>query len=175
MYNLNFDIWKFGHPQCANSANGTLSKLTWSGDMHQDVHDGYEWKDAPSVALDITMTNADFSNKHLGVSGAMILAAFISRKSFQDNGAMSKLDLGDNDIFRSTQSDQETAAAANALASMLKMNSSITDLNVSSNWMKAAHAQVLAPAIQDNGAMSILNVSNNYIGAEGAKALVPAM
>ena len=27
MYNLNFDIWKFGHPQCANSANGALSKL----------------------------------------------------------------------------------------------------------------------------------------------------
>ena len=27
MYNLNFDIWKFGHPQCTNSANGAMSKL----------------------------------------------------------------------------------------------------------------------------------------------------
>ena len=27
MYNLNFDIWKFGHPQCANSANGAMSIL----------------------------------------------------------------------------------------------------------------------------------------------------
>ena len=30
MYNLNFDIWKFGHPQCANSANGALSELNVS-------------------------------------------------------------------------------------------------------------------------------------------------
>ena len=31
MYNLNFDIWKFGHPQCANSANGALSSFDISG------------------------------------------------------------------------------------------------------------------------------------------------
>ena len=30
MYNLNFDIWKFGHPQCANSANGALSSFNIS-------------------------------------------------------------------------------------------------------------------------------------------------
>ena len=30
MYNLNFDIWKFGHPQYANSANGTMSILNVS-------------------------------------------------------------------------------------------------------------------------------------------------
>ena len=30
MYNLNFDIWKFGHPQCANSANGAMSILNVS-------------------------------------------------------------------------------------------------------------------------------------------------
>ena len=27
MYNLNFDIWKFGHPQCASSANGAMSEF----------------------------------------------------------------------------------------------------------------------------------------------------
>ena len=41
------------------------------------------------------MSEADFSGKHLGVSGALILAAFISGKYFQDNGALSKLTIGD--------------------------------------------------------------------------------
>ena len=95
MYNLNFDIWKFGHLQCANSANGALSKLTWSGD---DYAENYQIKQAPPVTLDTTMTEADFNDKHLGVSGAIVLAAFISGKYFQDNGAMSILDVSNNNI-----------------------------------------------------------------------------
>ena len=37
MYNLNFDIWKFGHPQCANSANGALSEFNISGNALTEV------------------------------------------------------------------------------------------------------------------------------------------
>ena len=53
---------------------------------------------APPVSLDVTMTEADFSDKHLGVSGAIILAAFMSCKKVKDNGALSKLDISDSRI-----------------------------------------------------------------------------
>ena len=55
-------------------------------------------KDAPPVTLDATMTEADFSGKHLGVSGALILAAFISGKYFQDNGALVNLNISNNSL-----------------------------------------------------------------------------
>ena len=76
MYNLNFDIWKFGHPQCANSANGALSKLTFSGDH------GEEWGDEKSqpVTVETGMTELDCSGKYLMVSGAIILSAWLEHK-----------------------------------------------------------------------------------------------
>ena len=94
--------FEFGHLEFwtsdDNSANGALSKLTWSGDQYADESTDYEDTDAPPVTLDTTMTEADFSGKHLGVSGSMVLAAFISSKSFQDKGAMSILDVSNNKI-----------------------------------------------------------------------------
>ena len=44
MCNLNFDIWKFGHPQCANiSANGALSSFNISNNnLTQEEKDGYD-------------------------------------------------------------------------------------------------------------------------------------
>jgi hypothetical protein len=43
--------------------------------------------------VEIGMTKADFSGKVLGVSGAIILAAWITHK---DNGAMTSLNLASN-------------------------------------------------------------------------------
>ena len=48
------------------------------------------------MTINTTMTEADFSNKKLGPSGAQILAAFIGRKFFQDNGALATLDISRN-------------------------------------------------------------------------------
>ena len=73
MYNFNFDIWKFGHPQCDNSANGALSKMTFTG--NGDYGDGGD-----PVTVETGMTEADFSNKKLGPAGAIILAAWIEHK-----------------------------------------------------------------------------------------------
>ena len=36
-----------------------------------------KWKDAPPVTIEASMTEADFSGKHLGTSGAIMLAAFL--------------------------------------------------------------------------------------------------
>ena len=50
-------------------------KFTISGDPYLD--DG--WKDAPAVSMEASMTEADLSRKHLGTSGAIMLAAFLPK------------------------------------------------------------------------------------------------
>ena len=81
--------------KCHPHDSGALAKLTWSGENY-DNYGGKGELQAPPVTLDMDMKEADFSNKHLGVSGAIILAAFIKRKSFQDNGALVSLNLANN-------------------------------------------------------------------------------
>ena len=44
---------------------------------------------------------------------------------------------------------------------MLKANSNITELDLSSNFMRAEQAQILAPAIQDNGALAKFTFSGD--------------
>jgi hypothetical protein len=65
-----------------------LSSLTFSGEPYdkdgQFVHD--------AVTITAAMTDADFSGKHLGSPGAIILAAWLS----SDKGGLSSLDLTDN-------------------------------------------------------------------------------
>ena len=54
------------------STNGALAKFTFSGD-------GDNYDDGPPVTIETSMTEADFSNKALGVSGAIMLAAFLPK------------------------------------------------------------------------------------------------
>ena len=54
---------------------GALVKFTISGEQYYD--DGF--KDAPPVIIEASMTKADFSGKHLGASGAIMLAAFLPK------------------------------------------------------------------------------------------------
>ena len=49
--------------------NGAMKKLTISGDDYR----------AKPVTMDTSMMEANFSNKFLGVSGAMMLAAFLPK------------------------------------------------------------------------------------------------
>ena len=57
------------------SANGALVKFTISGDQYYD--NGF--KDAPPVTIEASMAEADFSGKHLGTSGAIMIAAFLPK------------------------------------------------------------------------------------------------
>jgi hypothetical protein len=73
--------------------NGDLSKIIFGGDKQFVPGKG---KVTPEpAALQVGMTEADFSSKYLGVGGAIIISAWITHK---DNGALSKLDVGDNSI-----------------------------------------------------------------------------
>jgi hypothetical protein len=65
----------------AIKANRALAKLIFSGDE----------RDSKPVTIEVGIIEADFSGAKLGVSGATILAAFMSSKYFQDNGNLAKL------------------------------------------------------------------------------------
>ena len=58
----------------ANSANGALSKMTFTG------NGGFNESEGDPVTVESGMTEADFSNKKLGSAGAIILAAWIEHK-----------------------------------------------------------------------------------------------
>jgi hypothetical protein len=69
---------------------GALTKLIFGGDGY---HIGNEWVTPEPAALEVGMTKADLSNKHLGVGGAIIISAWISHK---DYGALTSLNISDN-------------------------------------------------------------------------------
>ena len=119
------------------------------------------------------MTEADFSKK-LGPAGAYILAAFIGRKYFQDNGAMSKLDISSNDIGGYARDGDGRAPwvhspeGSNALAGIIKSSRSLKELKISNIHLQPKGAKILAPAIQDNGALASLDISNNKLIEESS-------
>jgi hypothetical protein len=73
--------------------NGALSKLTFSGGHWGQYHC---WEEGDAATLQSGMIDANFSNKMLGVPGAMIISAWLS--SGKDNGTLTKLDISNNNI-----------------------------------------------------------------------------
>jgi hypothetical protein len=138
----------------AIEANGALSKLTWSGDQCYDG--GYE--DAPPVTLDTTMTEADFSNKHLGVSGAIIILAVLRSKFFWDSRSLSKLTFCGIDRW-GFEGDAVT------------IDTSMTEADFSGKKLGAVGAQILAAFMstklfEAKGSLASLDISNDSIGLE---------
>jgi hypothetical protein len=74
---------------------GALSKFTFSGGVPK-FDDGSGWIEGDPVTLEAGMTEANLSNRKLGVSGAMIISAWLS--SGKDRGALTKLDISNNSI-----------------------------------------------------------------------------
>jgi hypothetical protein len=69
---------------------------------------------------------------------------------------MTRLNLSDNSI-----GGHFDEPGVHALADMLKNNTILKEINISSNSLDEECAQILAPAIKDNGAISSLNLANN--------------
>jgi hypothetical protein len=143
--------------------NGALTKLIWGGG-----DDFYGNSYAPAT-LEVGMTEADLSNKNLGVGGATIVAAWISHK---DNGALTTLDISNNGIA--------SKQAGEVLGEMLSTNVVLKELNLSSNhpnsWGSDTNpgpdfAQGISRGLSDNGAISSVNLLKNRIPMEQAKAL----
>ena len=140
-----------------------MAKLTWSG-SEQYWDNGI--KDAPPVTLDMDMKEADFSNKHLGVSGTIILTAFIKRNSFQDNGALSNLHVGQNSIPEEQMKAIIKMDKFDVLCAVpvkeLKADS-LKELDLSGQCLGAEGALVLSTCLHDNGALASLDISNNEL------------
>jgi hypothetical protein len=69
--------------------------LIFGGDTYDGKYlgDGRYKQITPEPAtLEVGMTEVNFSNKNLGMGGAIIISAWLTHK---DNGAMSKLTFGD--------------------------------------------------------------------------------
>jgi Ran GTPase-activating protein (RanGAP) involved in mRNA processing and transport len=143
----------------AIKAMGSLSKLTWSGENYNN-YDGNGKQQAPPVTLDTTMIEADLSNKHLGLSGATILAAFISTKNMQDKGQLSKLDISGNQICGLSENGSGTYDAS-GLTALTKSIGNLKELNITNNFLKAEGAKILVPALEANGSLSKLTFSGD--------------
>jgi hypothetical protein len=106
-------------------------------------------------------TEADLSGLKMDADDAIILAA-----ELPDKGALSVLSLAKNGLL--------TQEAGKILGGMLKANSTLKQLDVSSSWhglSKEARdgpgfAQELAVGIKDNGALTSLNLSSNSLTGE---------
>jgi hypothetical protein len=118
------------------------------------------------------MTEANFSNKNLGVGGAIIISAWLTHK---DNGTMTSLDLSRNRL---------KAGGAKILAEGLKGNQVMTMLNIANNALVIASngysidmsgVIALANTIKDMGALLVFDISANSIGAPGLKIISEAL
>ena len=128
--------------------NGALASLTFCG------NGGFQGTEGDPVTINTTITEANFSDKKLGPAGAQILAAFIERKFFQDNGALAKLDLSGNNEY-----DFYSPDFIRPIATMLnKTNTSLKELNLAGNKLNAEAARIFSQDIQDNGALVFLTM-----------------
>jgi hypothetical protein len=74
---------------------GALSELIFGGDSYRDLPTG--WKDVTPEppTLELGMNDVDFSNKNLGVGGAVIISAWMS---LRDKWTLMALGISNNDI-----------------------------------------------------------------------------
>jgi hypothetical protein len=101
------------------------------------------------ATLEVGMTEADFSNKILGVRGAIIISAWITHK---DKGAMTSLNLANSYLTRGAMKDD-------ALWRQHPENDGAYELDMSG-------VIALANALPAMGVLSVTNVMGNRIGME---------
>jgi hypothetical protein len=139
--------------------NRTLSALIFGDRMGEPA------------TLEVGMTEAGFSNKNLGIRGAIIISAWITHK---DKGALSLLNVALNSLY---------AGGTKLLAEALKGNQIMTELNISNNHMtfdgrtfrERSGVITLADVIPDMRAMTSLNLASNSLCAEGAQIIAEAI
>ena len=116
----------------------------------------------------------DASSEDIGPAGVKLIAEAL-RTSV--TGALTSLNLGDNQLCgldgygRGTY----TADGITAIADALRVNGSLTSLDLSINRLGAEGAAALAPALAANGLLTSLDLSNNYLTDEGVSAVCEAI
>jgi hypothetical protein len=139
------------------AGNGTLSKLIFGGDTYTR---NYVDVTPEPATLELGMTEADFSNKNLGVGGAIIISAWLTHK---DKGALLVLSVSSNNLG---------VDGGKVLAEGLRGNNVITELSIAANNLTNYGQDMsgiitLADVIKDMGAMTSLNLASNGICSDG--------
>ena len=96
----------------------------------------------------------DLSGKKLGVASTIVIASLISVNS----GSLTSLDLSDTQLcgvtssgtYTGTYSGTYTTEGITAIADALRVNGSLTALNLSSNELKDEGVSAVCEAIQSN-------------------------
>jgi hypothetical protein len=149
---------------------GALSKLMFGGDEYQkwnsDTYEDDTITPKPAV-LEIGMTEADFSNKNVGVGGAIITAAWISHN---DNGALTSLNLSSN-CLTGDDGDDMSGNMLNPPVHDVRVTRYTTPITCYPFTGVAA----LANAIPDMRALLVLSLKGNNLGAAGGKALAEGL
>ena len=84
-----------------------------------------------------------------------------------DSGALAKLDLSQNyDSGNDMDPGKGSEEFIRPIASMLKTNRTIKELDISGNNMNAEAGRIFSQDIQDNGALASLNISDNSISSD---------
>jgi hypothetical protein len=84
-----------------------------------------------------------------------------------DSASLSKLDLSGNSIGGTAGEP-----GVKAIAEALKVNRTITEINLASNRFDAECAAILAQVVEATGSLSSANLLGNWIGVEQAQALL---
>jgi hypothetical protein len=134
---------------------GAISKLIFNG----GVTERGRWVRGGTATLESSMTEANFSNKKLGVSGAVIISAWLS--SGKDKGALTSLNLASNNIGQMVPPAGWTMVGAGWKDSQGKYRSSDEAPPPGSN---PEGVIALADAIRDMRALSLLSLTDNSIG-----------
>ena len=76
---------------------------------------------------------------------------------------MTSLDISNNQIGSGWLA-HKSVEGSRCLGNAIKENTTLKELNLSSNYFQAEDAQLLAGGLCANGAMTSLNISNNSLG-----------
>jgi hypothetical protein len=123
-------------------------------------------------------TELNMSGEKIDAEGAIMLAPEIV-----DNGAMTSLDVGMNNIPEKEMKEiMAIAASMESMKMLCKVpfkDKTITKLDVSGKNLGTEGALVVAEYLRDNGAMTSLNLASNHIchygNMDGIKAISSAI
>jgi hypothetical protein len=127
------------------------------------------------ATLEVGMTEADFSNKNLGIRGAIIISAWITHK---DKGALTVLDVSNNRIGLLTHaawSDTGQGGFWTTGRRYQHVDGRKQDDKPEDVEFKPLGVIILANAIKDMGALLVLNLASNNLFAEGIELLAEAL
>lgn len=142
------------------SVDSTYSILDLSGNRLRD--DGAVCV-AKLLSVNETLVHIGLRSNDIGFEGGQAIADALC-----DNNTVTSLDLG---AHSGINRNHLGSRGASALGTMLKANSVLCTLSISSNGLGAEGVAHLAAGMEENRALTQIDLSSNNLGYEGARVL----